>query len=83
MRRKVGDRVVRLNYKGHDLLMEADFTMTIVLNSYRASGTGGYEVYNQLPVICNYSIDIQDALIDSFASTQVEVPEPTDYSVLY
>ena len=83
LRRKVGDRVVRLNYKGHDLLMEADFTMTIVLNSYRASGTGGYEVYNQLPVICNYSIDIQDALIDSFASTQVEVPEPTDYSVLY
>ena len=83
LRRKVGDRVVRLNYKGHDLLTEADFTLTIVLNSYRASGTGGYEVYNQLPVICNYSIDIQDALIDSFASTQVEVPEPTDYSVLY
>lgn len=83
LRRQVGDRVVRLNCKGHDLLKETDITLTIVLNSYRASGTGGYEVYSKLPVLCNYSIDIQDALIDSFSSGKVDVPDATDYCVLY
>ena len=55
--------------------------MRIVLNSYRASGTGGYDVYRTLKNSTAISVDIQDALIASFENRVVEVPSKTDFSV--
>ena len=81
--RKPGCRVVRLEIKGEDLLQNPDRKLRIVLNSYRSSGTGGYDVYKDAELLENISTDIQDALIDSFQSGAVKVPEKTDYQVLY
>ena len=81
--RKPGCRVVRLEIKGEDLLENPDRKLRIVLNSYRSSGTGGYDVYKDAELLENISTDIQDALIDSFQSGAVKVPEKTDFQVLY
>ncbi len=78
-----GSRVTRLMFHGTDLLWESDTRLTIVLNSYRASGTGGYEVYGRLPVMESYDREIQDVLIDVIAgSSPVAVPERTDFTVV-
>lgn len=78
-----GDRVVRMEHKGVDLLKNSR-ELKIVLNSYRASGTGGYDCYKGLEVISIISTEIQDALISKFESdSPIKVPEKTEYSVLY
>lgn len=78
---KKGQRVKRLIWKNIDLLQNPETEMRIVLNSYRASGTGGYDVYRTLKNSTAISVDIQDALIASFENRVVEVPSKTDFSV--
>lgn len=76
-----GERVTRLIWKDTDLIENPDRKMRIVLNSYRASGTGGYDIYRDLENTKAISIDIQDALIASFEKGCVKVPCKTDFSV--
>ena len=78
---KKGERVKRLIWRNIDLLENPETEMKIVLNSYRASGTGGYDVYRKMRNIRAISVDIQDALIASFENRAVEVPSKTDFSV--
>ena len=47
--RPLGERVVSLLYQGRPVEDNEEFR--ICLNSYRASGTGGYECYKDCPVI--------------------------------
>ena len=81
MSEKKGERVKRLIWRNIDLLENPETEMKIVLNSYRASGTGGYDVYRKLRNIRAISVDIQDALIASFENRVVEVPSKTNFSV--
>ena len=72
---------IMIFWKNIDLLQNPETEMRIVLNSYRASGTGGYDVYRDLKNSTAISVDIQDALIASFENRVVEVPSKTDFSV--
>lgn len=47
--RPVRDRVVLLQYKGKDVQPQDKFTLC--MNNYRASGTGGYEMFRGCPVV--------------------------------
>ena len=70
-------------FKDIDLLAEPGYKLRMVLNSYRASGTGGYDIYREVPVLQSFSTDIQDVLIESFEQTvPVKVPSPTDFEVI-
>ena len=78
-----GSRVVRMRFKDIDLLAEPGYKLRMVLNSYRASGTGGYDIYREVPVLQSFSTDIQDVLIESFEqAVPVKVPSPTDFEVI-
>ena len=79
--RPAGERVTRLVFRGVDLLCNKEFRLRLVLNSYRASGTGGYDVYAGLKPIKEYNLELQDALIDSFDGQIVKVPKPTDFLI--
>lgn len=60
----VGSRVVKLNYKGAPVRDEDRFS--ICLNSYRASGTGGYECYLGCPVEREINMEMSDLLLEYF-----------------
>ena len=83
IRKPLGQRVVRLMLGDTDLLKNPDKELTIVLNSYRATGTGGYGVYRNAEVIERYSQDVQDLLIGYFKKERdVKVPERTDFLLI-
>lgn len=83
IRKPLGQRVVRLMLGDTDLLKNPDKELTIVLNSYRATGTGGYGVYRNAEVIERYSQDVQDLLIGYFKKKRdVKVPERTDFLLI-
>lgn len=78
-----GSRVVRMRFKDIDLLADPGYKLRMVLNSYRSSGTGGYDIYREVPVLQTFSTDIQDVLIASFEQgVPVKVPGPTDIEVI-
>lgn len=57
----VGERVVRLEVNGMPL---GDKKYTLAMSDYRATGTGGYEVYQSCPVVKEYTVDIQELAIN-------------------
>lgn len=62
--RPVGSRVVKLEYQGRPV--EAEDSFSICLNSYRASGTGGYECYKGCPVEREINMEMSDLLLEYF-----------------
>ena len=82
--RPVGDRVVRLEYQGDDLLLDTEREFTMVVNSYRATGTGGYNAYRNAVVLDRTQLDVQDVIIDEFEDRKIIKPhERTDFKVIY
>lgn len=61
LRRPVGARVSDVKVKGE--LIQPEDTFTLCLSNYRATGTGGYGVYTQCPVI-EYGHEISDLVSD-------------------
>lgn len=64
--RPVGDRVVKMIYNGIDLLEKPEFTLSVAVNNYRASGTGGYEVFTECPVLKSYQEELPELIMDYF-----------------
>lgn len=60
----IGSRVVRLTWQGKPVGEEDSFT--ICLNSYRASGTGGYECYLGCPVEREINMEMSQLMLDYF-----------------
>lgn len=60
----VGSRVTKLEYQGVPVRDEDNFS--ICLNSYRASGTGGYECYLNCPVEREINLEMSDLLLEFF-----------------
>ena len=82
--RPVGDRVVRLECQGDDLLVDSEREFIMVVNSYRATGTGGYDAYRNAVVLDKPQLDIQDVIIDEFEKRKIiEVPKKTDFKVIH
>lgn len=61
----VGERVVSMIYDGHEVTDEENFT--IALNSYRASGAGGYGVYAECECVGEVQTEIAELIIDYIA----------------
>ena len=62
IRRPLGDRVVRL-LRLDGTPIEEDGQYTLVCSDYRASGTGGYEMIGESPVLWTGADNMQDLLI--------------------
>lgn len=73
--RDVGERVQKLIWQDWDLLAHPEKTLTLALNNYRATGTGGYEIFLQCKVVHIFKSEVQQLLFDTFTSQEV-VPTP-------
>lgn len=62
VRRPLGDRVVSMLYQGHE--MGEDEKLKLCLNSYRATGTGGYPLYAQCELVKDQPTEISEMIID-------------------
>lgn len=60
----VGERVVKLKFRGMDV--KPNDTFSLCLNSYRASGTGGYDCYVGCPVIKEINTEMVDLILEYF-----------------
>ena len=62
VRRPLGQRVTSIRYKGEEL--EDETELTLCMNSYRASGAGGYSFYTGCRVIKELNNDISELIVD-------------------
>lgn len=60
----VGERVVELTRDG--IAIDADETLSICVNSYRASGAGGYPMYPSCKVIKEVNFEMSDLILRYF-----------------
>lgn len=60
----VGQRIKELTYQGQEVADNDEFT--ICLNSYRASGAGGYPEYTQCQVLQEINMEMSDLILEFF-----------------
>ena len=63
----VGQRITELRYQGRPVADSDKFT--ICLNSYRASGAGGYACYTDCPVLREINTEMSDLILEFFKSS--------------
>lgn len=61
-RKPLGQRIVKLEYQGKPV--RGDQTFTMAMNSYRQRGGGGYEMFQDAPVVYSKEESIRELLID-------------------
>ena len=82
LRRAVGQRVTQLTYEGREV-QDGD-SFTLCLNSYRASGAGGYPCYVDCPVRRSMSEEISELILEFFRENpSVEVQKKGTMTLLY
>ena len=62
IRRPLGDRVISMVYQGQEL--EEDRMLTLCMNDYRATGTGGYPFYAQCELVKDQPTEISQMIIE-------------------
>ena len=77
----LGHRVTELSWKGHDLLKESGTILSLAVNNYRYSGTGGYGMYHRSTVLGEIGEDMQELLIKKLKGATVPLPPKGDFSV--
>ncbi len=75
-RRPEGSRVTHMLYQGRPVEAEQRFTM--VMNNYRASGTGGYEFLRECPTVREILTDMVELILRYFEEQAVEEQEAKD-----
>lgn len=81
-RRPAGDRVVSMLYQGKELA--EDQTLTLCLNSYRATGTGGYPLYAECELVKDQPTEISQMIIEYIDKyKQITVDKKQWLHVLY
>ena len=79
--RPVGQRVAAMTVQGKPVADTDVFA--ICLNSYRASGTGGYDCYVGCPVVREIGTEMSDLILDYFKQYGDAMPERRgDFQVL-
>lgn len=73
--RPVGERVTLLNYHGQSLEDDGDYD--VVMNNYRGSGGGDYEMYQGKPVIKEIDIDMSEIVTHYMSSVVIWRPLET------
>ena len=61
LRRPVGERITSMRRNGRDI--SPDEELLLCVNSYRASGTGGYDMLPALPVVRDIQSDVSELII--------------------
>lgn len=62
--KKVGERIGKIFFKGKEI--EDNDKFSIVMNNYRATGAGGFDMYKDLKVLKNYDKENTEILLDYF-----------------
>lgn len=60
--RPAGERVLHLLYRGQPIEDSKEYE--VVMNNYRASGGGDYEMYKGKPIVQEIMIDISEIVTD-------------------
>ena len=82
LRRPVGERVVRLENADGTSLENRSYTLCV--SNYRATGTGGYEMLRNCPVVWRGGEEVTDLLIRYLkAKPTLQVPEAKNMEVLF
>ncbi|MDO4264994.1 MAG: bifunctional UDP-sugar hydrolase/5'-nucleotidase [Eubacteriales bacterium] len=77
-----GSRIVSLTRQGKPV--EDTDTFSLCLNNYRASGAGGYEMYQGLKVIKEINTEMTELMIDYLGThPKVELAEEKSYRVIW
>lgn len=61
---KVGERIGKIFFKGKEI--EDNDKFSIVMNNYRATGAGSFDMYKDLKVLKNYDKETTEILLDYF-----------------
>ncbi len=78
----LGQRVVKLEYHGKNLLGDSKEKLTLVMNNYRATGTGGYEIFLNCPVVKHFKTEVQELIFSWFLKTElVKIPASSHFLV--
>ena len=75
--RPLGQRVISIRFNGQEL--EDDRKLTLCMNSYRASGAGGYAFYAGCPVVKEQNKDISELIMDYVAQHERIVIDQTKW----
>ena len=62
--KKVGERIGKIFFNGKEIKDNDKFS--IVMNNYRATGAGGFDMYKDLKVLKNYDKENTEILLDYF-----------------
>lgn len=62
--KKVGERIGKIFFNGKEI--EDNDKFSIVMNNYRATGAGGFDMYKDLKVLKNYDKETTEILLDYF-----------------
>ena len=82
LRRPVGDRVVSIRWKEKEL--PPDLSLTMCMNSYRASGAGGYEFYTECETVREQPEEIAELIISYIdRHPQITVDKTKWLNILY
>lgn len=77
IRRPVGDRVVSTLYKNKEL--DEDQELTLCLNNYRATGTGGYPLYAHCELVKDQPTEISQMIIEYIAQHKKVTVDQTQW----
>ena len=81
LRRPVGERVTSIRFQGEEL--PEGRKLTLCLNNYRATGTGGYPAYADCPVVRDQPTEIVEMIMDYIkAHGAITVDKTQWYTVL-
>ncbi|MFF2889752.1 bifunctional metallophosphatase/5'-nucleotidase [Paenibacillus sp. NPDC057967] len=64
--RPPGERVSRLLYDGAPLAMDQE--LEVAMNHYRASGSGGYNMMLEAPIVRQYTTEISDLMAEALSA---------------
>ena len=77
MNRPVGDRVVSIKFKGKEL--DNTSKLSLVMNNYRSTGVGGYDVYKECPRLKEILVEMPEDIIDYFIKHKNVKVDKTKY----
>jgi 2',3'-cyclic-nucleotide 2'-phosphodiesterase/3'-nucleotidase len=69
IRKPYGERVVKLEYHGKPVEMEAEYD--VVMNNYRSGGGGDYFMYKDKPVIKDIPVDVSELIANEIIEKKV------------
>lgn len=64
LKKEIGKRIGKIYFKGKEI--KDDDKFSLVMNNYRATGAGGFDMYKNLKVLKNYDREISEILLDYF-----------------